>query len=75
MTLIKVESEVTGKVWKIEKAIGDSVVEGDVLMILESMKMEIPVECPTEGVVKEFLVNPEDSVDEDQPIAVIQLEG
>ena len=42
MARIEVESEVTGNVWKVEVEVGDSVEEGDVLLILESMKMEIP---------------------------------
>lgn len=67
-----VESEVTGTVWKVETSVGDSVDEGDVLMILESMKMEIPVESPTAGTVAELLVTPEDAVEEDQLIAVVE---
>ena len=43
-----VESEVTGTVWKIECKVGDTVADGDILMILESMKMEIPVEAPSD---------------------------
>ncbi len=42
----RVESEVTGNVWKVVVAVGDHVGEGDVLIILESMKMEIPLESP-----------------------------
>ncbi len=72
MPQVKVESEVTGKVWKIETQVGDAVSEGDILMIMESMKMEIPVECPVAGTVKELLVSKDDSVDEDQVIAVIE---
>lgn len=67
-----VESEVTGTVWKVETNVGDSVDEGDVLMILESMKMEIPVESPTAGTVAQLLVAPEDAVEEDQLIAVVE---
>lgn len=71
MASVNVESEVTGKVWKIETNVGDIVSEGDVLMILESMKMEIPVESPVSGTVRELLVHKDDSIDEDQVIAVI----
>ena len=67
-----VESEVTGTVWKVETSVGDFVDEGDVLMILESMKMEIPVESPSTGTVAELLVAPEDAVEEDQLIAVVE---
>ena len=51
MATQNVESEVTGNVWKIEVREGDVVEEEDVIMILESMKMEIPVEAPCAGKV------------------------
>ena len=62
---IEIESEVTGTVWKIERAVGDAVEAGDVILILESMKMEIPVEAPVAGVIQALLVEPEAAVDED----------
>ena len=71
MASVEVESEVTGSVWKVEVEVGDSVGEGDVLIILESMKMEIPVESPEAGTVAEILVKPEDPVAEDQVVAVL----
>ena len=71
MARLKVESEVTGNVWKVEVEAGASVAEGDVLLILESMKMEIPVEAPATGTVVEVLVKVEDSVQEDQVVAVL----
>ena len=67
-----VESEVTGSVWKVQVEVGDSVAEGDVLLILESMKMEIPVESPADGTVSELRVEPEEAVQEDQVVAVIE---
>ena len=72
MVRYPVESEVIGNVWKVEVAVGDRVAEGDVLVILESMKMEIPVESPQAGTVAELLVQPKDSVEEDQVVAVIE---
>ena len=66
-----VESEVTGNVWKVLKSVGDSVAEGEVIMILESMKMEIPVESPAAGTLSQILVEPEEQVEEDQVVAVI----
>ncbi|HAK50521.1 MAG TPA: acetyl-CoA carboxylase biotin carboxyl carrier protein subunit [Gammaproteobacteria bacterium] len=72
MSKVEVESEVTGNVWKIESKVGDKVVEEDVLMILESMKMEIPVEAPSAGTIVEILVNEEDAVEEDQVVAIIE---
>ena len=71
MARLKVESEVTGNVWKIEVEAGAQVQEGDVLLILESMKMEIPVEAPQAGTVAELLVAPEDAVAEDQVVAIL----
>ena len=67
-----VESEVTGNVWKVLKSVGDSVAEGEVIMILESMKMEIPVESPAAGTLSQVLVEPEAQVEEDQVVAVIE---
>ncbi len=72
MALVEVESEVTGTVWKVETAVGDVVEEGDVLLILESMKMEIPVESPVSGTVADLLVQPEDPVREDQVLALVE---
>lgn len=56
MADLRVRSEIAGSVWKIEVAVGDSVGEDDPLVILESMKMEIPLLSPRSGVVKEILV-------------------
>ena len=69
----EVGSEVTGNVWKVEVEAGARVEEGDVLLILESMKMEIPVEAPVAGTVAEVLVAVEDSVTEDQVVAVLEV--
>ncbi|SVE02236.1 uncharacterized protein METZ01_LOCUS455090 [marine metagenome] len=66
-----VESEVTGNVWKVLLESGAQVSEGDVIMILESMKMEIPVEAPFDGTLVEVLVVPEEQVEEDQVVAII----
>lgn len=72
MATHNVESEVTGSVWKVQVEVGANVSEGDVILILESMKMEIPVESPADGTVAELRVQPEDTVQEDQVVAVIQ---
>ena len=64
-------SEVTGTVWKIEMAVGDKVDEDDQIMILESMKMEIPVLAPGAGTIAEILVGEGDPVSEDQPLVRI----
>jgi acetyl-CoA carboxylase biotin carboxyl carrier protein len=68
----EIESEVTGNVWKVLKGAGDTVAEGEVIMILESMKMEIPIESPAAGTLVDVLVQPEDQVDEDQTVAVLE---
>jgi len=67
----RVESEVTGSVWKVVVDVGDAVSAGDVLLILESMKMEIPLESPVAGHVAELLVRPQDTVEEGQILVVI----
>ena len=72
MARLEVESEVTGNVWKVEVEAGARVEEGDVLLILESMKMEIPVEAPQAGTVAEVRVAVEDSVSEDQVVAILE---
>ncbi len=66
-----VRSEIAGTVWKIEVAPGQSVAEGDVLIILESMKMEIPVEAPRAGVVEALQVSEGQAVKEDQPLLTL----
>ena len=72
MSRQEVESEVTGNVWKILLEVGVDVAEGDVIMILESMKMEIPVESPAAGKLVELKVSAEDQVEEDQVVAVVE---
>jgi acetyl-CoA carboxylase biotin carboxyl carrier protein len=67
-----VKSEITGSVWKILKAPGDGVGEEDALMILESMKMEIPVLAEAQGKVIEIRVKEGDAVVEGQVLAVIE---
>ena len=71
----EVETEVQGNVWKVEAAVGDRVEAGDVLVILESMKMEIPVEAPVAGTLIELRVKVEDPVVEDQVIAIVESGG
>jgi acetyl-CoA carboxylase biotin carboxyl carrier protein len=51
-----VNAHITGTVWKIEVALGERVVEGQVCVIIESMKMEMPVEAPSAGLVEQILV-------------------
>jgi biotin carboxyl carrier protein len=65
-------AEITANVWQVPAEVGQEVAEGDTLVILESMKMEIPVEAPVGGVVTELRVAPEDQVQEGDVIAVIE---
>ena len=72
MAHLEIESEVSGNVWKIEAQIGDQLEQDDVIMILESMKMEIPVEATEAGKLVEIKVAVDDQVVEDQVVAVIE---
>lgn len=68
----QVESEVGGTVWKIECAEGGSVAEGEPILIVESMKMEIPVASPSNARVVKLLVKVGDAVAEGQPVAIVE---
>ena len=69
--MIEVLAEIAGSVFKVEKHVDDSVETEDVLLILESMKMEIPVEAPISGRIVEVRVNEGDTVEEGQVLAVL----
>ncbi len=69
--MTEVRAHITGTVWKIEKAAGSTVAEGDVLIILESMKMEMPIESPCNGTVTEILVAEGQAVDEGKVVAMV----
>ena len=67
----EVEAQITGNVWKIEKAVGDAVEADEVILILESMKMEIPVEAPCAGRIQAIRVQEGDSVEEGDVLVVL----
>ena len=67
-----VEAHITGTVWKVEVEVGQSVDEGDTVVILESMKMEMPVEAEDEGTVKEILCEEGQSVSEGDALVVLE---
>ena len=67
-----VEAPMVGKILKIEKQAGDHVDEDDVVIVMEAMKMEIPVVAPVSGTVKEITVTPGQSVEAEQVLAVIE---
>ena len=68
----RVRSEIAGSVWKIEVAIGDEVGEDDPLIILESMKMEIPLLSPRAGIVREILVAEGDPIAEGEVAVILE---
>lgn len=70
--MAEVKAELVGNLWKIVTKVGQQVEEDDTLMILESMKMEIPITTPVTGVVKEILVSEGDVVQEGQTVAIVE---
>jgi acetyl-CoA carboxylase biotin carboxyl carrier protein len=69
--MAQIEAHITGTVWKIEVAVGDSITEGDTVVILESMKMEMPVEAEDEGTVREILCEEGQAVNEGDALVVL----
>lgn len=67
-----VEAHITGTVWKIEVAVGDAVAEGDTVVVLESMKMEMPVEAEYSGIVVRILCEEGQAVNEGDPLVVLE---
>ena len=67
-----VPAHITGTVWQIEVAIGDEVSDGDTVVILESMKMEMPVEVEDDGVIKEIRCEEGQSVQEGDVLVVLE---
>ncbi len=68
-----IKAHITGTIWKIEVAIGDAIDEDDVVVIIESMKMEMPVEATSDGRVVEILVTEGEAVAEGQ--VLVRIEG
>jgi acetyl-CoA carboxylase biotin carboxyl carrier protein len=66
-----VEANITGTVWKIEVSVGDLVQEGDTVLILESMKMEMPIEAEDDGTVAEIRVEEGQTVREGDVLVVL----
>ena len=69
--MAEIEAHITGTVWKIEVKVGDTVEEGDTVVILESMKMEMPVEAEDEGTVAKVVVEEGQSVSEGETLVVL----
>ncbi len=72
MPTTEVRSDIAGKVWKIEAAVGDALAADDTILVLESMKMEIPVAAPVGGRLVEIPVSEEDVVGEGDVVAVLE---
>jgi biotin carboxyl carrier protein len=70
-----VRAEITANVWKVQVEVGAAVAEGDELAILESMKMEIPVESPVAGTVTAVHVAPDSQVKEGDLICTVDPDG
>jgi acetyl-CoA carboxylase biotin carboxyl carrier protein len=68
----EIKSEVAGTVWLVETEVGAKVAEDDTLIVLESMKMEIPVDAPQAGTVVEILVAKDDPIAEEQVVVIIE---
>jgi acetyl-CoA carboxylase biotin carboxyl carrier protein len=71
MAATKVVTDVAGNVWKIVAKIGDKLEEDDTILIMESMKMEIPVTAPKDGTLKEILVEEGEAIPEGETVATI----
>jgi acetyl-CoA carboxylase biotin carboxyl carrier protein len=67
-----VEAHITGTVWKVECEVGQDIEEGDTVVILESMKMEMPVEAEDDGTVKEIRCKEGQSVSEGETLVVLE---
>ena len=72
MALVDVKTEITGNVWKIVAQVGDKLDEEATILILESMKMEIPVSAPEAGTLREILVSEGQVVTEGTVVARIE---
>jgi len=69
---MQAKSDVTGSVWKITSAVGQKLEPGDVVMVIESMKMEIPVIAEDGGTVLEFCVAEGASISEGEVVAILE---
>ena len=73
MAIVDVKAEIAGTVWKVTAQVGDTLDEDEPVIILESMKMEIPVSAPEPGVVKELLVEEGATVTEGAVVARLEV--
>ncbi|MHB8600766.1 MAG: acyl-CoA carboxylase biotin carboxyl carrier protein subunit [Ktedonobacteraceae bacterium] len=73
MAHLSVPGEITGMVWKIMVKEGDQVSEDDVLLIVESMKMEIPLLAPQDGIVREILAQEGEVLSDGEPAIILEI--
>ena len=73
MSKLEARSEVSGFVWKIEVTSGQRVAKGDTLVLIESMKMEIPIIAEAEGIVAAIVVEEGGAVNEGSTVAILEI--
>ena len=71
MANFELKSEVSGSIWQIVSKVGDTIEPGGTIMIIESMKMEIPVICEHAGTIDKFMVDEKAAISEGQVVAVL----
>ena len=69
-----VAAQIAGRILSIKVKVGDTVAKGDVLLLLEAMKMENEIKSPTDGIVKDIPVKEGDRVSEGQVLAVVEID-
>ena len=70
---MQLETPVQGTVWKVVAKIGQTVQVGETVLIIESMKMEIPIESPRTGIVRKLLITEGDQVEQDSVVAILEV--
>lgn len=68
-----IKTEVAGRIFQLERHVGDRVAEGETILLLESMKMEIPLIAPAAGVIEELLVCEGEEVAEQQAVVILRV--
>ena len=75
MATIELKADITGTIWKVLKSVGDAVGEDEAILILESMKMEIPVSSPEAGTIAAILAGEGDIVRDGMVLVRIDVKG
>ena len=70
---MQLETPVQGTVWKVVAKVGQTVQVGETVLIIESMKMEIPIESPRTGIVRNLLITEGDQVEQDSVVAIMEV--